>query len=103
MTLINVKDAPPIVTDDEEVVEHTERDLWHSEENHRGRGFPVVAKVSQRPFHPTGDRPLRDIKAEQGKFAMDARCSSVGFSTTIRTIDSRSSFGVVSFQPGSGN
>jgi hypothetical protein len=29
---INVQDAPPVMTDDEEAVEHAERNRWHSEE-----------------------------------------------------------------------
>jgi hypothetical protein len=31
---VNVQDAPPIMTDDEEAVEHAERNRWHSEEVH---------------------------------------------------------------------
>ena len=41
---INVQDAPPIMTDDEEAVEHAERDRWHREEIHGGNGFPMVTK-----------------------------------------------------------
>jgi hypothetical protein len=41
---INVQDAPPIMTDDEEAVEHAERNRWHCEEIHRGNRFPMVAK-----------------------------------------------------------
>jgi hypothetical protein len=39
---VNVQDAPPIMTDDEEEVEHTERNRWHCEEIHRGNRFPMV-------------------------------------------------------------
>ena len=83
---VNVQDAPPIMTDDEEAVEHAERNRWHSEEVHcRDRLSMVLEKstpalswlgVPRRLFHPTGDRPLRDVEAEQEQFPMDARCSS---------------------------
>jgi hypothetical protein len=38
---INVQDAPPIMTDDEEAVKHAERNRWHCEEIHRGNRFPM--------------------------------------------------------------
>jgi hypothetical protein len=41
---ISVQDAPPIMTDDEEAVEHAERNRWHSEEIHGGNRFPMIAK-----------------------------------------------------------
>src|SRR5216683_2531464 len=82
---VNVQDAPPIMTDDEEAVEHAERNRWHSEEVHcRDRLSMVLEKstpalswlgVPWRLFHPTGDRPLRDVEAEHEQFPMDARCS----------------------------
>jgi hypothetical protein len=60
---VNVQDAPPIVTDDEEAVEHAERDRWHREEIHGRNRFPMVSKegqpalglvrISRRSFHPT--------------------------------------------------
>ena len=72
---VNVQDAPPIMTDDEEAVEHAERNRGHSEEVHcRDRLSMVLEKstpalswlgVPRRLFHPTGDRPLRDVEAEQ--------------------------------------
>ncbi len=41
---ISVQDAPPIMTDAEEAVEHAERNRWHSEEIHGGNRFPMIAK-----------------------------------------------------------
>jgi hypothetical protein len=41
---VNVQDAPPIMTDDEEAIEHAERTRWHREEIHGGNRFPMVAK-----------------------------------------------------------
>jgi hypothetical protein len=32
------------MTDDEETVEHAERNRWHREEIHGGNRFPMVAK-----------------------------------------------------------
>src|ERR1700730_15210507 len=65
---VNVQDAPPIMTHDEEAVEHTERNRWHCEEIHRGNRFPMVVKeghpalgavgIPRRSFHPTGNGSL---------------------------------------------
>ena len=41
---VNVQDASPIMTDDEEAIEHAERNRWHREEIHGGNRFPMVAK-----------------------------------------------------------
>ncbi len=41
---VNVQDAPTIMTDDEEAVEHAERNRWRSEEIHRRNRFPMVSK-----------------------------------------------------------
>jgi hypothetical protein len=40
---VNVQDSPPIMTDDEEAVEHAERHRWHSGRNR----FPMVSKEGQ--------------------------------------------------------
>src|SRR5229473_4895555 len=82
---IEMQDAPTIVTDDEKAIEHAEVDRRNSEEVHRGNRFPVITdkgkpapgrlRISRRPFDPTRDRSLRDIKTEHAKLAMDARRS----------------------------
>jgi hypothetical protein len=82
---VEVQDAPTVVTDGEEAVEHTEGDGWNREEIDRGNGFSVVAKkrkpalgwlrIPRRSFHPAGDRSLRDIKTKHQELAMDARRS----------------------------
>src|SRR5258708_40309263 len=79
---IEVQDTPTIVTDDEKAIKHAEGDRRNSEEVHRGDRFPVIAekgkpapgrlRISRRPFHPTRDRSLRNIKTEHEKLAMDA-------------------------------
>src|SRR5229473_7371868 len=79
---IEVQDTPTVVTDDEKAIERAEGDRRNSEEVHRGNRFPVITekgkpapgrlRISRRPFHPTRDRSLRDIKAEHKKLAMDA-------------------------------
>src|SRR5258708_8273616 len=101
---IEVQDAPAIVTDDEKAIEHAESDRRNSEEVHRGNRFPVITekgkpalsrlRMSRCPFHPTRDRSLRDIKTKHEKLAMDTRRSPPGFSTTIRKINSWTSFDV---------
>ena len=82
---VEVQNAPTIVADDEEAVEHTESDRRHGEEIHRGYSFPVVSKksepllgwlrISRSPFHPAGDRSFGNIKTQHEKFTMDARRS----------------------------
>src|ERR1700687_3150152 len=62
---VSVQDVPPIMTDDEEAVEHAERNRWHSEEIHGRTRFPMVSKegqpalgpvrISRRSLHPAGD------------------------------------------------
>jgi len=78
---VDVQDASTIVADDEEAVEHAERDRWHREEIHGGNRFPMIAKegqpalglvrTSRRPLHPTGDGSLGKVKAEHEEFPMD--------------------------------
>jgi hypothetical protein len=82
---VDVQDASTIVADDEEAVEHSERDRWHREEIHGRNRFSMVAKEGQpalgpvraswRPLHPTGDSSLGKIKTEHAEFPMDPRCS----------------------------
>jgi hypothetical protein len=79
---IEVQDTPTIVTDDEKAIERAEGNGRNREEVHRGNRFPVITekgkpapgwlRISRRPFHPTRDRSLTDIKAEHKKLAMDA-------------------------------
>jgi hypothetical protein len=86
------------VLQDAKAIEHAEGDRRHGEEVHRGNRFPVIAekgkpalgrlRISRCPFHPTRDRSLRDLKTEHEKLAMDALRPHVGFSTTIRKINS---------------
>src|ERR1700741_1231044 len=79
---IEMQDTPTVVTDDEKTIERAEGDRRNSEEVHRGNRFPVIPekgkpapgrlRIARRPFHPTRDCSLRDIKAEHKKLAMDA-------------------------------
>src|SRR5258706_9762769 len=101
---IEVQDAPTIVTDDEEAIEHAEGDRRNREEVHRGNRFPVVAekgkpargrlRISRCPFHPTRDGSLRDVKTEHENLAMNAWRSPRWVLNTIRKINSRTSFDV---------
>jgi hypothetical protein len=82
---IEMQDAPTIVADDEEAVEHTEGNRWYGEEVHRRNRFPMVSKegeltfgrgtISRRSFHPTGDRSLGELKTEHEEFPMYPRRS----------------------------
>jgi len=81
----NVQDAPTIMTDDEEAVEHAERNRWRGEEIHGRNRFPMVSKerqpalgpvrISRCSLHPTGDRSLGKFKTEHAEFPMDPRRS----------------------------
>jgi len=82
---VEVQNAPPIMVDDEKAIKHAESDRWGREEIHCGNRFPVVAKeseptlgwlgTSRRPFHPTGDRSLGELKTAHEELAMNAWCS----------------------------
>src|SRR5205814_10347244 len=82
---VNVQDAPTIMTDDEEAVEHAEGNRWRGEEIHGRNRFPMVSKerqpalgpvrISRCSLHPTGDRSLGKFKTEHTEFPMDPRRS----------------------------
>ena len=69
----------------EEAIEHAKGDRGHGEEVHGRNRFPVVSKegepafawlrISRRPFHPTRNRSLAEIKTEGKKVAVNARRS----------------------------
>jgi len=85
---VKVQDAPAIMTDDKEAVEHAECNRWHSEEIHGRNRFPMVSKegqpalgpvrISRSSLHPTGDGSLRKFKTEHAEFPMDPRRSPGG-------------------------
>src|SRR6266436_3425888 len=82
---VEVQDASTAVADDEEAIEHAKVDRWHREEVHGRNRFPVVSKegepafswlgISRRPFHPTRNGSLAEIKTEHKKLAVNARRS----------------------------
>src|SRR5260370_25821990 len=97
-------DAPTIVTDDKKAVEHAEGDRRNSEKVHRGNRFPVIAekgkpapgwlRISTCPFiqreivrSVTSKPSMRSSPGMRG-------APHVGFSTTIRKINSRTSIDV---------
>jgi hypothetical protein len=79
---IEVQDTPTVVTDDEKAIERAEGNRRNREQVHRGNRFTVITekgkpargrlRISRRPFHPTRDCSLTDIKTEHEKLAMDA-------------------------------
>ncbi len=101
---VEVQNTPTIMVDDEEAVEHTERNRWHGEEVHRRNGFPVVAQkckpalgrrgIFRRSFHPTGMVLSDTSKPSIRSSPWILGAPHVGFSTTMRKINSRTSFGV---------
>jgi len=101
---VNVQDVPPVMTDDEEAVEHAERDRWHSKEIHGRNRFPVVRRKACHRLAGSGSLGARFIQREMvlsqsSKPSMQSSpwirgAPQVGFSTTIRKINSRTSFGV---------
>jgi hypothetical protein len=101
---IEMQDAPTIVTDDEKAIEHAEGDRRNSEEVHRGNRFPVITDKGKPA--PVGSGSLgarliqREIvRSETSKPSMRSSpwmrgAPHVGFSMTIRKINSRTSFDV---------
>jgi len=85
---VNVQDAPTIMTDDEEAVEHAERNRWRDEEIHGRNRFPMVSKerqpalgpvgISRCSLHTTGDSSFGKFKTEHAEFPMDPRRSPGG-------------------------
>ena len=80
---VEVQDASTAMADDEEAIEHAKGDCGHGEEVHGRNRLPMVSEegeptlgwlgISRRPFHPTRDRSLAEIKTEHKKLAVDAR------------------------------
>ena len=80
---IALKDAPPVMRNDEEAIEHTERERRHGEEVHRCDGLTVVAqerrpvscrlRIPRRFPHPAQHGSFRDIESKHFQFAMNAR------------------------------
>jgi hypothetical protein len=80
---IEVKDAPPVMADDEEAVENAKSDRRDREEVHRCDRLAVISQegqpasrrlwISECTLHPPGDGSLRELEAQHEKFAVDAR------------------------------
>ena len=73
---VAMKDTPSIMRDDEEAVQHAERQRRHGKEIHRSDGFPMIAQ-KRRPSlrglralrrfpHPAQDGSFRNIEAKHG-------------------------------------
>jgi len=101
---IEVQDTPTIVTDDEKAIEHPEGDRRSREEVHRGNRFPVITekgkpalgrlRISRCPFIQR-----KMVRSETSNLSMRSSpwmrgAPHVGFSATIRKINSRTSFDV---------
>ena len=83
---IEVQDTPTVVTDDEKAKERAEGDRRNSEEVHPGNRLPVITekgkpvpgwlRISRRPFHPTRDRSLRDIRTKIDEWRSRRACQA---------------------------
>ena len=101
---IELQDATTIVTDDKKAIQHAESDCRNREEVHRGNRFPVIAEKGKPALAGSGSRCARFIqreivRSETSKPSMRSSpwmrgAPHVGFSTTIRKINSRTSFDV---------
>ncbi|MGC2422683.1 MAG: hypothetical protein WA405_13640 [Candidatus Acidiferrales bacterium] len=102
---VEVQNAPTVMADDEETIEHAECDCRDREEVHRRDGFPMIPherkpslgwlRISGCPAHPSGNGTLRDIETEHEKLTVDARRSPGRVSATIWKIRSRTSFEIL--------
>jgi len=80
---VEVQNAPPVVRNDEEAVEHAKGQRRHGEEVHRGNGFAMIGEKSCPSIclfrivwslpHPAQHGSLRDIEAEHLQFSMNSR------------------------------
>ena len=85
---LTLKNAAPVMRDDEKAVEHSEGQRWHGKEIHCGDGFPMIAqkgrpllgrlRTPRRSLHPAQHGSLRKIEAKHFQFAVDARCAPCG-------------------------
>jgi hypothetical protein len=80
---VAVQDAPPVMGDDEEAVEHAKGECWHRKEVHLGNGFAMIVQ-KRRPSpcqlripgslsHPSQNRSLGDVKAQHLQLAENSR------------------------------
>lgn len=80
---IKMQNALPIMANDEEAIEDSERDSGDREKVHCSDSFPMIAQehepslggfgISWRAAHPPRDGPFRDIETKQEKFTMNPR------------------------------
>src|ERR1019366_4236171 len=85
---VEVQNAPAIMTDDEEAVQHPKSESGDGEEIHGRDSFPMIAQKGQpalrglrvlgRSFHPAGNGSFRQVEAEHQELAMDARRTPTG-------------------------
>ena len=78
---IAVQDAPSVMRNHEEAVEHPKRERRHGEEVHRRNSFSVINQKCRPPLrrlraswglpHPTQHRSLGDIEAEHLQLTMN--------------------------------
>ena len=79
---IDVQNLTPVVTDDKETIQDTERQCGHGEEIHCGDRFAMVAEKSQpapgsigitgRPLQPARNRSFRDFETQLEQFPVNA-------------------------------
>jgi len=53
-----MQNAPTVVADDKEAVEHTEGDRWHGEEVHRRNGFSMLDGCARTQASVSQAKPL---------------------------------------------
>jgi len=80
---VEVQNAPTIMADDKEAVEHPKRGRRNGKEIHGRDGFPVITKkgkpalagpaVPRRSFHPARNGSFGNIKTQHDQFSVDAR------------------------------
>jgi len=80
---IEVKDAPPVMRNDEEAVENAEGQPRHGKEIHRGYGLTMIAQkglpalrrfwTSKSFSHPRQHRSFGDVEAKHFQLTMNAR------------------------------
>ena len=80
---IALKDAPTIMCNDEEAIQHAKSKRWHGEEVHSCNRFSMIIqksrpslrllRISRCLSHPSQHRSLRNIETKHLQFTVDAR------------------------------
>jgi hypothetical protein len=104
---IEMKNAPPVMQDDKEAIQHSEGQRWYSEEIHGRDSSRMIAQKSrpslgglrtpQRFSHPAQHGSFGNLEGKQLQFAMDTRRTPsrvLGDHTEVQILSPRPLFSI---------